>query len=272
MKVANPVKADIRVHGPAQLLSAFRKRLVEAMREESGAPALREDHTNEALRFHAVMPDGIPFPTLISLSTRYPDCVAIVTWNKGSASGETTIQNGQVKEASRGANPSGVMPVQIELADDRSLQLAMALDLQESGLCGYCANSAAETWFRIEGDQNAPVLYTIDADPGFWDEKWIGGQCVPLSPPLPTMELDRKILGALAERLRAEWLWFDHAPMEETIVERHRFNEAGRPIHAINVKSIKLAEHADRIVSGIAPDHQWVVALLRNTWGHQARS
>ncbi len=313
---AVPLQAVISVHGPRQLLRAFRKRLIEACAEDAPEATLTERTAQRqnkrggaraALALAAAAPDdarssdvclvfdfssvaGVPFPVLVAVSTQYPECVTVIGWHKGSASGETTIQNGQVKEASREAALAGQTPQLVELRADGVLQLALALDLGRDGILGYCATAGAETWFKLAGTEaaaqsstqtTAPAtaqsttqasaeLLTIGGDGSAWDECWHDRQCAPLTPPLPLTPAERRTLEALSAAFRAEWLWYAHAPEEEIIVERQRYQEAGRPVHAVNLKSIKLAGHGAGVQSSLAPAQTWIAALLRTTWGHTA--
>ena len=303
-----PLHAVISIHGPRQLLRAFRKRLIESCAEEApeatlteravqqpvqpkpkrqtkhqtkrgGAraaqtlPAETETHdgehgSEEPLVFDFLSGAGVPFPVLVTVSTQYPECVAVIAWHKGSASGETTIQNGQVKDASREAALSGRTPQSVELTPDGTLRLALALDLGRDGILGYCATADAETWFKLSSNETTAQLLTIGGDDSAWDERWQDGQCTALTPPLPLSAAERRSLEAVSAAFRAEWLWYAHAPEEEIIVERQRYQEAGRPVHAVNLKSIKLAEHGAGVKSSLAPAQAWIAGLLRTTWGH----
>lgn len=294
-----PLKAVITVHGPRQLLRAFCKRLTEACAEDApeatlkeraaqrrkrpagtrAAPASKREvaperevapgagHAEDALVFDFASPAGVPFPALVTVSTQYPECVAVIGWHKGSASGETTIQNGQVKQASREAALSGQTPQSVELNPDGVLELALALDLTRDGILGFCATAEAETWFKLAGANHPAQLLTIGGDGSAWDECWQDGQCAALTPPLPLAPAERRTLEALSAAFRAEWLWYAHAAEEDIIVERRRYEEAGRAVHAVNLKSIKLAEHRAGVKSSLAPAQEWIATLLRTTWG-----
>lgn len=278
-----PLMAEISVHGPRQLLRAFRKRLIEAWAGDARETALtlRSGTAQDHLVFDFSSTAGVPFPELVAISIQYPDCVTVIGWRKGSTSGETTIQNGQVKDASREAGLAGRTPQWVELTADGVLQLALALDIASDGVLGYCATTDAETWFKI---LDAPVtatpatavavagvpqatLLTIGGDGTAWDEHWRDGQCAALTPPVALTPSERRALDALSASFRAEWLWYAHAPEEEIIVERQRYQEAGRPVHPVNLKSIKLAEHRQGVISSLATEQTWIAALLRTTWG-----
>lgn len=261
------IHAVIDVNGPRQLLRAFRKKMLRAFAEDAPDGTLKEQSGSEVLRFDFSSASGVPFPSLVALSTQYPDCVLTIKWNKASVSGETTLQNGQVKEASREAALGGRIPQSIELAPDRTLQLGLAVDIGREGILGYCANADAETWFKLDGSRDVHTLLTVGGDGTAWDEGWRDDACTPLNPPQSFSATEQHALEQLADAFRAEWLWYAHAPSEQTIVERQRYAAAGRPVRAINVKSIKLAEHAGSVISSLAPDQAWIAECLRNTWG-----
>jgi hypothetical protein len=261
------IDAVIDIHGPRQLLRAFRKKMLKSFAEDAPDGTLKEQTGSEALTFDFSSTSGVPFPSLVALSTQYPDCVVTIKWNKASASGETTLQNGQVKEASREAALGGRTPQLIELTPDRTLRLGLALDIGREGILGYCANADAETWFKLAGNRDARTLLTVGGDGTAWDECWRDDACAAVNPPQAFSTTERHALEQLADAFRAEWLWYAHAPSEQTIVERQRYAAAGRPVQAINVKSIKLAEHAGSVISSLAPGQAWIAECLRNTWG-----
>lgn len=303
---AVPLHAVISVHGPRQLLRAFRKRLIESCAEDAPEATLTERAAQHPMQ-HPMQPKpkrqtkrgsaraaqtllaethddgpggeaplvfdfssgaGVPFPVLVTVSTQYPECVAVIGWHKGSASGETTIQNGQVKEASRETALAGRTPQSVELGADGVLQLALALDLGRDGILGFCATADAETWFKIPGSSETAGWFTVGGDGTAWDERWHNGQCAPVIPPVALTPSEQRVLDALSAAFRAEWLWYAGDAEEQIIVERQRYQAAGRPVHAVNLKSIKLAGHGQGVMSSLAPEQAWIAALLRTTWGH----
>ena len=148
MTAALKVEAVIRIHGPRQLQRAFRKRLIEAFAAEAPEASVTERSGEVLPTFDFSSRAGIPFPALVAISAQYPECVAAVDWHRASAGGETTIQNGQVKGASRESALGGRIPQWVELADEGVLQIALAIDIGRDGILGYCATTDAETWFK----------------------------------------------------------------------------------------------------------------------------
>ncbi len=272
MNHTRPTTARLVVHGPGQLLRAFRKRVVEAWPKESEDVQCTEQHGKDALQFHLITVSGVPFPALMDISTQYPECVATVHWERGSDSGETTIQNGQVKGASTHSALHGNIPHYIELAVDGTLRLALGLDVQASGLIGYCAVASAETWFRLEGDQDSPKLFTIGGQAIAWDEVWSNGTCQALLPSLPLSTNEHQALENLARHFHTDWLWYGHAPEEDIAVELQRFLDAERHVMPVNVKSRRIAGMPALKVSQLDARQLWIVDLLQHTWARTSFS
>lgn len=267
-----PTTARLLVHGPGQLLRAFRKRIVEAWPKENGEVQWTEQHGKDLLQFHLITATGVPFPALMDISTQYPDCIATVHWERGADCGETIIQNGQVKGATTQAGLQGNIPQYIELSRDGTLKLALGLDVQASGLIGYCAVSSAETWFRVEGDGDSAKLFTIGGEVMAWDEVWSNGTCQAVLPALPISASERQALERLAGHFHADWLWYGHAPHEDIAVELQRFSDAERPVMPVNVKSRRIAGSSDLITSRLDAGQLWIVNLLQVTWARPSLS
>ena len=289
-------QATLVVDGPRQLLRAFLKRVREELKADAPEVRLALQQENGKLQFKLDAPEGIPFPLLVAISVQYPECVARVRWRQDGAQGETTIQNGQVKEASRSgaAGPAGGQPqiVRVEALEGilSTLALGLVIDLTPAGIAGFCATSEAETYFKICGDESNVELLTIRGETMEWDECWRTGRgdaraqataqaqatapaqaiARALSPAQALTTTERLTLDRLAAQFRAEWLWYDHAPLEDTAVERQRYAEADRPVRAINVKSRQLAETfavpACLSTSTLDASQTWIATLLAQTW------
>ena len=289
-------RAALAVHGPRPLLRAFRKRVIEELKHDAPEIGVTELHEDDQLHFQLAAPNGVPFPTLVAISAQYPDCVAIVQWTQDSADGETTIQNGQVKSATLSndsAVSNGRRPQYVCLAPDGSLVLAVALDITPDGIAGFCATCFAETYFKLRVTPAATELITIGGDKMVWDESWCGidASAITINEPLALTGNEQRRLDQLTTAMRSEWLWYAHAPAEDTIVERQRFANANQPVQAINVKSHKiaalmasageipsLASHLnDRLAgsatnpltSNLTPDQCWIINLIESTWARR---
>jgi len=285
------LNATLTAHGPRALLRALRKRVIDGLREEAPETRVSEHHHETAghadhgpdaggaedqpaqyhLEFRLQAPGGVPFPPLVAASAEYPDCVLSITWEGAQGRGQTTLRAGHVQEVEQDGATHGGPPCAIRVDAQGRLLLALALDIDAAGTLGFCATAEAETFFRLRGVPAAPELYTIGGESLAWDEVWrrdgddyLGEALFPEQPLTPA---ERHTLDYLATRLRADWLWYAHQPLEETIVERARFAEAGRAVGTINVKSRPLAGLDGRREQAL-PDAgaAWIVELLADTW------
>lgn len=272
--VVNPAtSATITVHGPRQILRAFRKRVVESLGAEATNARVVETHDEERLEFGLTLQGGIPFPPLVAASCRYPDCVVTVHWEINGAQGETTIQNGQVCSVSQAAAAATAAPTAIALNTDGSLALGVALVATgpAARTLGYAATCEAETFFLAIGADGALGWFTCGGDATRWNESWqrdaVGAwrRDTPAHP-LEINVADLRDLETAAQAFTANALWYAHAPLEETIVERTRAANGGRPLRAINVKSRVIAELGATRVSKDLGARAWITRLLQNTW------
>ena len=269
-------RATLHVDGPGQLLRAFRKRLVESMRNEACEATLTEARCDGRLEFAITASVGIPFPPLVAASILYPDCVVTLNWEVDGALGETTLQNGQASTASRGGVPAGLRdrPGYLSLRDDGSLSLALALAPTTSAdrVLGYAATRDAETWFHATRRGPSHALWTTGGDACAWDEQWRPApdgkwRCVTVAQPEPIAPDVLAQLNGIADAVRAAALWYDHAAPEDTIIERQRAAAVARPLHAINVKSrIVAMAGAARELDRLDAGERWVADLIRETW------
>ncbi len=273
--VVNPAtSATITVHGPRQILRAFRKRMVESIGADATIARVVETHDEERLEFGLTFQGGIPFPPLVAASSRYPDCVVTVHWEINGAQGEATIQNGQVRSVSQaGAAGATAAPTAIALGADGSLALGVALVAtgQAARTLGYAATCEAETYFLAIGADGAQGWFTCGGDATRWDESWqrnAAGAWRRDTPahPLEIDAADLRDLETAAQAFNANALWYAHAPLEETIVERTRAADGGRPLRAINVKSRVITELGAARVSMDLGACAWITRLLLNTW------
>ena len=269
-------RATLYVDGPGQLLRAFRKRLVESMRDEACGATLTEARCDGRLEFAMTASGGIPFPPLVAASILYPDCVVTLNWEIDGALGETTLQNGQASTASQGGVPAGLRdrPGYLSLRDDGSLLLGLALAPAPDAdrVLGYAATRDAETWFLAAPPGPSQALRTTGGDASAWDEQWTPArdgrwQCKTIAQPEPIAPDMLARLTGIADAMRAEAFWYDHAAPEDTIIERQRAAAVARPLHAINVKSRMVAlAGAARELDRLDAGQRWVADLIRKTW------
>lgn len=275
--------ATLTIHGPQPLLRALRKHLTDALREEApdttvsehrqappGAPDKGEGET-PSLAFQLRSPGGLPYPPLAAVSAQFPDCVFEIAWEQAGERGNTVLRAGQAEQATRTGEAVGGPPCAVRADAQGRLLYALTVVADGAHQLGYCATAAAETYFRIGGGASAPLLETIGGDRLAWDESWrlVGGVavCEPAPAPRPLTAGEHKRLEKLAADFRALWLWYEGEALEATIVERQRFESAGRAIAPINVKSRRLESLAQADgYSSLGASAHWVASLLTATW------
>lgn len=269
------ISAVLLVNGPRQLLRAMRKRVVEELNADGDTLRLVQSRRDEQLEFTLESTGGLPYPVLVAASARYPDCVLTVEWEADGARGRTSIRNGEVESSNAGAAADHAPTESIEVDHSGALRLGLALT-PESGIAsqvvaGYAATRNAETYFWISGGPHAHTLQTAGGDARLWNEDWsvdADGAWVSCAatPPRPIGAGDLRALDDSAAGFRARWLWYDHAPLEETAIERQRARDAARTVNPINVQSRGLARLASGVSGRIAPQSQWVGTLLACSW------
>ncbi len=272
------VSAVLLVNGPRQLLRAMHKRVVEGLRTEDDALQLVQSHRDDQLEFRIESARGLPYPVLVAASARYPDCVLTLNWEADGARGLTSIRNGEVESSDTGAAVGHTLTESIEADAAGALRLGLALTPASASASlsvkGYAVTRRAETYFSIRGSPDAHTLQTTGGDGRMWNEDWsldAAGNwiCRPSTTPQPISARDLRILDDSAASFRARWLWYAHAPLEETAIERQRAGAAARQVNPINVQSRGLARLAAGDAGGTAPQLpqlQWAAALLARSW------
>lgn len=272
--VVSQVKATLLVHGPRQLLRAVRKRVIEGFNAEGDGLRLSQSHREDQLEFTIESTRGLPYPVLVAASARHPDCVLTVQWESDGACGVTSIRNGEV-ESTDAAAAGNALAESIEVDAAGALHLGLALASAPAGahqpITGYAATRTAETYFRVSGGAQACTLQTTGGDGRVWNEDWHldaaeTWTCGASATPQPISTHDIRALDDAAAGFRARWLWYRHAPLEVTAIERQRAHDAARPLNPINVQSRGLARLAAGHSGRIAPQSQWLVALLKRAW------
>lgn len=267
------VRATLLVNGPRQLLRALRKRVVEGLATDWEDVRLRQAHQEDQLEFIIESARGLPYPLLIAASARYPDCVLTLNWEAAGVQGVTTVRNGEVQSTNTSAVAGEALSEAIDVDAEGTLRLGLVLASADARLpiTGYAATRSAEAYFRISGSPAEPILQTTGGDGRFWDEDWSAAAgatwtCSRSTAPQAIGVDDLRALEDSAASFRARWLWYDRAPQEETAIERRRAGDAARPVNPINVQSRSLARLAAGACASIAPQAQWVVALLTRSW------
>ncbi|TMH88469.1 MAG: hypothetical protein E6H47_07625 [Betaproteobacteria bacterium] len=197
----------VRITGAGRLAD-FRERLRWLMVRDVDAEDYTEHHADGVLEYRFEPRNGIPFPAFAAASGDFPELRIEAEWLHDGVLGRAVLENGRVVQESA-ARP-GSAAVDISVAEDGRLVLAMACRKSDDALIGYAATSERHTYFRSrEGNLELVTPDTPDA---------------------PLEELAVGFVG--------EWLWYDE---EEAPVERARYADYGYPVRGANLKSEKLA-------------------------------
>ena len=268
------VSATLVVDGPRQLLRAMRKRLAESLAGTGATLRLAESQQDDRLQFRLSADDGLPYPQLIAASANYPDCVFSLDWQADRDRGVTTIRGGEVQAASAELLAGAMLPqaIDVDAGGCLLLGIVIASASQARTITGYAATRAAETYFKIAGGNPARRLATAGGDGRHWNEHWdcdrSGAWRSNAAVPAESIDdQEMRQLELAAAAYRARWLWYDQAPLEDTVIERARAAAANRDTCAINVQSRALAGLGEcRTFNSLAAAECWLLPLLRQTW------
>jgi hypothetical protein len=197
----------VRITGAGRLAD-FRERLRWLMVRDVDAEDYSEHHADGVLEYRFEPRNGIPFPAFAAASGDFPELRVEAEWEHDGVLGRAVLENGRVVQETA-ARP-GSAAVDISVAEDGRLVLAMVCRKSDDALIGYAASSERHTYFRCrEG-----VLELVKPD-------------------TPDASLEDLAFGFVGE-----WLWYDQ---EEAPVERARYADYGYPVRGANLKSEKLA-------------------------------
>jgi hypothetical protein len=199
--------AVVRITGAGRLAD-FRERLRWLMVRDVDAEAYTEHHAEGFLEYRFEPKSGIPFPAFAAASGDFPELRVEAEWEHDGVRGRAVLENGSVVQET--AALPGAAAVEISVAGDGRLVLAMVCRKSDDALIGYAASSDRHTYFRCRDG----VLELVKAD-------------------TPDASLEDLAFGFVEE-----WLWYDE---EEAPVERARYADYGYPVRGANLKSEKLA-------------------------------
>lgn len=221
--------ATLRVSGIGARLADFRERVRYLMVREIDAERYSEHHAADRLEYRFEIEHGIPFPAFAAASAEFPEVRVEAEWVNARAgeSGRAVIENGRLSEQSRQPLEAGRLELDVEM--DRAGELVLAIacrrrhgDRGEEWI-GYCASAESHAWFTWNG-----ALEITPAD----------------------APIDDALLAELEEiafEFAGQWLWYDEAPETETVLERRRAAEAGRPVRGANLQAARIAQLRDAI-------------------------
>jgi len=199
--------AVVRITGAGRL-SDFRERLRWLLVRDPQAEDYTEHHASSMLEYRFTPKRGLPFPALTEASENFPELRVEAEWEHDGVRGRAVIENGRLIEEERAAPDDAA--VEIALAEEGRLALALICERGEDGWIGYATSAERHTYFRYR-DGVLSLIAPNEADEALED---------------------------VAFRLVDEWIWYDE---EEAATERARYAQYGYPVRGANLKSEKLA-------------------------------
>jgi hypothetical protein len=199
--------AVIRVSGAGRLAD-FRERVRWLMVRDEQAEDYTEHHAEGLLEYRFAPKTGIPFPAFTQASADFPELQVEAEWEHDGVRGRAQIENGRLVQAP--AEPPAGAQVDVAVAEDGRLTLALACAQAQGEVLGYAATADRHTYFRFRDG----ALHLVDPD-------------------APDEALEE-----VAFAFVDEWIWYDE---EEAPLERSRYAGYGYPVRGANLKSDKLA-------------------------------
>ena len=198
--------AVVRITGAGRLAD-FRERLRWLMVRDVDAEQYTEHHAEGVLEYRFTPKNGIPFPVFTAASSDFPELRVEAEWEHDGVRGRAIIENGRLFQ--QAPEILGDAQVDVAIAEDGRLILAVACAAHDGAVIGYAATAERHTYFRYcDGALNL-------VDPDSPDEA----------------------LEDIAFAFVDEWLWYDE---EEAALERARYANYGCEVRGANLKSEKL--------------------------------
>ena len=199
--------AVVRVTGAGRL-EDFRERLRWLLVRDEDLEPYTEHHADGVLEYRFTPRKGIPFPAFAAASADYPELQVEAQWEHDGLRGRALIENGRLT----GQAPAlaGGDELDVELAEDGRLVLAVACRENGAEVIGYAADAERHTYFRFR--EGALALIDVHSP----DEA----------------------LETVAFAFVEGWIWYDE---EAAPLERLRYANYGYPVRGANLRSDKLA-------------------------------
>lgn len=251
-----PIRVQVEVTGPAELLQRFRTS-ANALLDEQFDDRYAEHHTHDKLEYRLVGRQGIPFPPFVAASEECPELLVSVIWQgrDGPRSGSATISAGKVLGYAQdeAAGTGDGAQVCIDAAADGAISLAVALRARSrSDWIGYVVNAHRQAYFACAIDASRIEIRLTEDVASAWARRCVVERAaVPgvaaVSASAEPIEAD--ILQALDELSRGfadDWIWFDAEPELDIALERHRFTQYGLRVYPANLRSEKIRRTVTR--------------------------
>lgn len=260
----NMLTAVVRVTGTGRL-GEFGERVRWLMVRDPDAPRTdyTEHHVDGVLEYRFETREGIPFPAFVSASAEFPELRVEAEWENAAQGvrGQAVIENGRLAEQQSAPLDDSALDVAVDIGPQGELVFAMACVKRDATWLGYCADGSRHAYFEFD----AGSLRLADAAGARWTRCMEGDRVVPLDD-----AIDDALLAALEDlafRFAADWLWFDEAAEQETVLERQRYANHGWPVRGANIKAERiLALGSGRAFDGLAPEARVVLGQLRSAW------
>lgn len=276
--------ASIKVDGEAGELDAFRSTLAPLLSEHAGDAAISEHRGAHSLCYDVKAVGGIPFPPFVIASETHPALTLAIEWvnAEAGASGSATIANGALKDQTTAALPEakGGREVFIETRGDGYLRLALTFFAVARGeYCGYAITGERDALFKIARDDRAQTgeLFAT-AGAAEWAQHWqidLARRQAVYREIEPAIAIDPRLHDQASETMRdflAQWIWFDSAPRDETIIERERYARRGLSVFAANLRSARFDKlkqgeaGAAAEFSSLSAGNGWVKDAIARYW------
>jgi hypothetical protein len=219
----------------------------------------------------------------VSASQAFPDLTVEVEWTESALGrkGRAIIRNGVLAEqAAQTQTPGGAISSEVRAGSDGALGIAVSSARWREHWHGYVIAADEHAFFRLAGSSEACELLASDGIEGEWAERWTVSQgeavYAEIVPRDPIAQDELRELDRIAEAFSRDWIWFEESPLEETVVERQRFETYGYPVRAANLRSEKLRkvlrpENGGLAFGSFAEEARWIPDLLRRCWLRAAK-
>jgi hypothetical protein len=282
--MADRISARVTVSGEEALLPAYRERVNELL-DEDYPGTYRELHTAHRLEYEVRGRGGVPFPPFVKASEEFPELEIAVRWENPAvgARGSADIQAGRLKEqATSETTVQDDFEIDIQARGDGTIVLAVACRERSDGeWIGYALTASQHGFFRVRAQIGAVLLAASDGVAAEWSEQWlVAGEEIEYRELAPHEPIDKRLLAeldALAADFAAGWIWFAAAGVDETAVERHRYELYGLTVNEANVRAERLRVMMHPDMGGYAFTSTGeagarVVALVRGNWLQDGRA
>jgi hypothetical protein len=235
--MTTPFRATLRVTGHGRLAD-FGERVRRLMVRDIDSQKYSEHHAEGKLEYRFEIEKGIPFPAFASASIEFPELRVDADWEDAAQGvrGRAVIENGKLVEQSTEPIDTAAIEVDVAVAANGRLVLALGCRNADEALLGYAASAERHAYFRF-----AHGILLVAPEAG---DRWEDGSPVAAD---VLAELED-----IAFALAAQWLWYDEEPADTTALERARYADYGYAVRGANVKSERIGRLRSEADAGAA--------------------